>query len=95
MNLLDTVARPEGLAGHGGARPCLARVSGARLLLAGEEGEGVREGGWLGHLPGVHGVEERRRGGLRGGHGVDLGMPGTQLCAWLPGEDDNPCGGWA
>ena len=21
-------------------------------------------------------------------HGVASGMPGTQLCAWLPGEDD-------
>ena len=31
---------------------------------------------------------EGAREGLGGGHDVSSGMPGTQLCAWLPGEDD-------
>ena len=33
-------------------------------------------------------VEVEAEGRARSCHGVGSGMPGTQLCAWLPGEDD-------
>ena len=38
--------------------------------------------------PGHAKRREGAREGLGGGHDVSSGMPGTQLCAWLPGEDD-------
>ena len=41
-----------------------------------------------GLLLGSGGVEKEAGERLGGGHGVSSGMPGTQLCAWLPGEDD-------
>ena len=47
-----------------------------------------------GLLLGSGGVEKEARERLGGGHGVSSGMPGTQLCAWLPGEDDS-ARGWA
>src|SRR3954463_13827220 len=33
-------------------------------------------------------VEVEAEGRARSCHGVGSGMPGTQLCAWLPEEDD-------
>ena len=41
-----------------------------------------------GASPGRAKRREGAREGLGGGHGVSSGMPGTQLCAWLPGEGD-------
>ena len=38
-------------------------------------------------------VEVEAEGRTRSCHGVASGMPGTQLCAWLPGEDDSARGG--
>ena len=46
------------------------------------------EGGVSWASPGHAKRREGAREGLGGGHDVDSGMPGTQLCAWLPGEDD-------
>ena len=49
-----------------------------------------------GASPGRAKRREGAREGLGGGHDVSSGMPGTQLCAWLPGEDDRREGmGWA
>ena len=47
------------------------------------------EGGkWCGASPGARSCEKEAGERLGGGHDVSSGMPGTQLCAWLPGEDD-------
>ena len=43
--------------------------------------------------PGHAKRREGAREGLGGGHDVGSGMPGTQLCAWLPEEDDRREGG--
>jgi hypothetical protein len=71
-----------------------ARVSVASRVRRWEEnqraGMGESEHGaspWLG------GVEKEARERARSCHGVSSGMPGTQLCAWLPGEDDSARGG--
>ena len=49
-----------------------------------------------GASPSVRGDEEKLREGLGGDHDVASVMPGTQLCAWLPGEDDSTDEvGWA
>ena len=48
-----------------------------------------------GASPGRAKRREGAREGLGGGHDVGSGMPGTQLCAWLPEEDDRREGRWA
>ena len=74
-----------------------ARVSGSPLFFAGEEKPRVgMEEKECGASPGLGGVEKEAGERLGGGHGVSSGMPGTQLCAWLPGEDDSAREvGWA
>ena len=53
------------------------------------------EGGVSWASPGHAKRREEAREGLGGGHDVGSGMPGTQLCAWLPEEDDRREGRWA
>ena len=70
------------------------RVSVATRFLRWEENQRAGMGeSEHGASPGARSCEKEAGERLGGGHGISSGMPGTQLCAWLPGEDDSARGG--